>query len=109
AVALNALSALVFTRFSVQTLNQYGWGLFVGLPFCIGLTSSLIYSYHQYRKWAECIAVALLSMGIAGLVLLIVAFEGVICLIMAAPVLGVLSIVGGTLGYGVQFHRNAVP
>ncbi|MCI0618957.1 hypothetical protein L0244_38785, partial [bacterium] len=33
ALALNALSALIFTRFSVETLNQYGWGLFVGLPF----------------------------------------------------------------------------
>lgn len=109
AVLLNALSAVVFTRFSVQTLNQYGWGLFVGLPFCIGLTSSLIYSYHQYRKWGECIAVALLSMSMAGLVLLIVAFEGVICLIMAAPVLGVLAIVGATLGYGVQFQRGAAP
>jgi uncharacterized membrane protein YhaH (DUF805 family) len=109
AVALNALSALVFTRFSVQTLNQYGWGLFVGLPFCIGLTSSLIYSYHQYRKWGECVTVALLSMSMAGLVLLLVAFEGMICLIMAAPVLGVLAIVGATLGYGVQFQREAAP
>src|SRR5262245_38383189 len=33
AVALNALSALVFTRFSVQTLNQYGWGLFSAFHF----------------------------------------------------------------------------
>jgi uncharacterized membrane protein YhaH (DUF805 family) len=109
ALALNALSALVFTRFSVQTLNQYGWGLFVGLPFCLGLTSSLIYSYHKYRKWTECMVVALLSMGIAGLILLIVAFEGMICLIMAAPILGVLAIIGATLGYWLQFQREAAP
>jgi uncharacterized membrane protein YhaH (DUF805 family) len=109
AVAMNALSAVVFTRFSVQTLNQYGWGLFVGLPFCIGLTSSLIYSYHHYRKWGECIAVALISISMAGVVLLVVAFEGIICLLMAAPVLGVLAMVGATLGYAVQFQREATP
>lgn len=109
AVLLNALSALVFTRFSVQTLNQYGWGLFVGLPFCLGLTSSLIYSYHQHRKWTECMVVALFSIGIAGLVLLIVAAEGLICLVMATPILGVLAMVGATLGYAVQFQHNAAP
>ena len=109
ALALNALSALVFTRFSVQTLNQYGWGLFVGLPFCLGLTSSLIYSYHQYRKWTECMVVALLSISIAGLILLILAVEGLICLIMAAPILAVLAIIGATLGYWLQFQRETVP
>ncbi|MCI0445615.1 SRPBCC family protein [bacterium] len=109
ALALNALSALVFTRFSVETLNQYGWGLFVGLPFCLGLTSSLIYSYHQYRKWTECMVVALLSISIAGLILLILAFEGIICLIMAAPILAVLAIIGATLGYWLQFQREAAP
>jgi uncharacterized membrane protein YhaH (DUF805 family) len=109
AVALSALSSLVFTRFSVQTLNQYGWGLFVGLPFCLGLTSSLVYSYHQYRKWAECVVVALISIGIAGLVLLVVAFEGIICLFMATPILGVLAMTGATLGYALQFQREAAP
>jgi uncharacterized membrane protein YhaH (DUF805 family) len=109
AVTLNALSALIFTRFSVQTLNQYGWGLFVGLPFCLGLTSSLIYSYHQYRKWIECVVVALLSISMAGVVLLVVAFEGIICLFMAMPILGGLAITGATLGYWLQFQPEAAP
>jgi uncharacterized membrane protein YhaH (DUF805 family) len=109
AVALNTLSALAFTRFSVQTLNQYGWGLFVGLPFCLGLTSSLIYSYHQHRKWGECIAVALLSVSFAGFILLIVAFEGMICLLMATPILASLALMGATLGYLLQFQRQQVP
>src|SRR4029078_2654536 len=43
AVVFNVLSGLLFTQFSVKTLSQYGWGLFVGLPFSIGFTSVMIY------------------------------------------------------------------
>ncbi|HSE42180.1 MAG TPA: DUF805 domain-containing protein [Acidobacteriota bacterium] len=107
ALLLNAVSAIIFTRFSVQTLNQYGWGLFVGLPFCLGLTSSLIYSYREPRKWIECVVVALIALGIAGAVLFVVAFEGMICLLMAAPLLGVLAMLGASLGYFLQFQAGS--
>jgi uncharacterized membrane protein YhaH (DUF805 family) len=107
ALALNAVSVIIFTRFSIRTLNQYGWGLFVGLPFCLGLTSSLIYSYREPRKWGECMVVALIALGIAGGLLFVIAFEGMICLIMAAPLLGGLAMLGATLGYFLQFQAGS--
>jgi uncharacterized membrane protein YhaH (DUF805 family) len=109
AVALNAASAVVFTRISVHTLNQYGWGLFVGLPFCLGLTSSLIYSYHEPRKWGECALVAVISIGIAAAALLMFAFEGMICILMAAPLFGGLALIGASLGHALQFQPGAQP
>jgi uncharacterized membrane protein YhaH (DUF805 family) len=109
AVILNAISALIFTRFSVYTLNQYGWGLFVGLPFCLGLTSSLIYCYHEPRKWGESALVAVISLGIAAATLMIFAFEGMICVLMAAPLFGGLALLGASLGHALQFQPSAQP
>ncbi len=99
AILLNAASGLLFTRFSVQTLSQYGWGLFIGLPFSIGLTSAMIYSFHQRRTIGECLSVALASTGALFLLLLIFAYEGFICLVMAAPICVALALLGGWLGY----------
>ncbi len=107
AVVLSGISAIAFTRFSVHTLNQYGWGLFVGLPFCLGLTSSLIYSYHQERKWGECVLVALLAISIAGGCLFLVAFEGMICIFMSAPLMAVLALIGATIGHLLQFQPGS--
>jgi hypothetical protein len=47
-------------------------------------------------------SVALLPVGIVGLALLLVAAEGFICVLMAAPLAFVLAWLGGSLGYFIQ-------
>jgi len=103
-LVVNVLSVLIFASFSIEKLTRYGWGLFVGLPFCLGLTSVLIYSYQKRRSFASCIAVALASTGLACLTLIVAAFEGIVCLVMAAPLAGALAILGGIVGYVFQIH-----
>src|SRR5262249_31046793 len=102
----NVLSGLLLTKFSVSTLKQYGMGLFVGLPFFLGLTSTLIYSYRQRRSYGECVTVSMVSLCFIFLMLVFFAFEGVICLIMAGPIAAVLTLLGASIGYAIQFHRN---
>jgi uncharacterized membrane protein YhaH (DUF805 family) len=93
--------------FSTNVLQTYGWGLFVGVPFAMGFASVLIYSYHEPRTLRSCMGVAVLSPSLLGLGLLAYAMEGVICLLMAAPIALVLSVVGGTLAYLLQeWHRQ---
>jgi Protein of unknown function (DUF805) len=106
AIVLNVSSALIFTRFSVQTLNHYGWGLFVGLPFSIGFTSAMIYSYHGRRTMKQCQGVAFASMGVVFLVILAFAYEGIVCVAMAAPIGLALSALGAALGYAIQPHSD---
>ena len=48
---LTLIIALPSLFFGVRILGNYGWGLFVGLPFCLGLSSVLIYSFHLFG-WA---------------------------------------------------------
>lgn len=86
-------------------LFQYGWGIFVALPFCLGLSSVLIYSYRAPRGLVSSIIVAGLSSFLLGLALLAVAFEGAICLVMAAPLSLTLSIMGGSMGFVIQQRR----
>ncbi|PWT89430.1 MAG: hypothetical protein C5B54_08920 [Acidobacteria bacterium] len=112
AVAINTVSVLIFAAVSVKALSQYGWGLFVGLPFCLGLTSVLIYSYHERRSYGNCIAVASIALTIACIALLATAFEGLVCLLMAAPLAGAFALLGGSVGYLLQVHpehRSDVP
>jgi len=101
-IAVTALIGLGFALLGTQVIAQYGWGLFVGLPFCLGLFAVLTHSYHQPRGFGECMAVAILPVCILGSILFLIAMEGVICLAMAAPLAAVLALLGGSLGYVIQ-------
>lgn len=102
AIGLTAALGLLFALLGTLGIASYGWGLFVALPFCLGLFSVLLYSYHGPRSATECIAVSVLPILILGFVLLVVAIEGIICILMAAPIALVLAVLGGSLGYAIQ-------
>jgi uncharacterized membrane protein YhaH (DUF805 family) len=102
AVAITIVLGSVFTLFGTRVLESYGWGLYVALPFCLGLFSVLVYSYHEPRSFGSCMAVSLMPIALLGVVLLLVMIEGVICILMAAPFALALAALGGMLGYAIQ-------
>ena len=108
AIGATVVIGLLFAVLSTQALGSYGWGLFVALPFCLGLFSVLVYSYHEPRTFGACLTVSLVPIGLLGAVLLVVAIEGLICLVMAAPFALGLAALGGALGYAIQsgYWRN---
>ncbi|MBI5245589.1 MAG: hypothetical protein HY923_00280 [Elusimicrobia bacterium] len=99
---LGGALVLLMAQFSTALLKGYGWGLFIGLPFVLGLISSLLYGHHKRRTLGECVAVAMLSTTFAGVVILAAAVEGVICLAMAAPLGYALALMGALFGYLIQ-------
>ncbi len=99
AVFAAVILTLAGTAFSTSFLRSYGAGLFVGMPFCLGMVSVLIYGYHQPRTLAQSVTVCLYSIIVAGLALLAFAFEGAICLIMAAPLAAILALLGGIIAH----------
>ena len=112
AVLLTVLTGVAMTQLGVKVFSTYGWGLFVGLPFCLGLLSVLLYGYHQPRSYAGCLSVSLTSVLLLGVALLTVAVEGLICLVMAAPIAAVLAVIGGSIGYVIQrrpLNKNEAP
>ena len=102
AVLLTAVFGAGITALSTRWFSQYGWGLFVALPFVLGLGSVLLYGYHGPRGFGSCLAVSLLSIVLLGLGLVGVAVEGIVCLVMAAPLAVVLAALGGSVGFAIQ-------
>src|SRR5262249_32773980 len=102
-VLLGALAVLL----GVGLFERYGWGLFGGVPFAMGLLSVLVYGYHAPRGLGECLLVALLAPVLLAGALLLFAVEGVVCLFMAGPIAGTLALFGGAVGYVLQ--RRAAP
>jgi uncharacterized membrane protein YhaH (DUF805 family) len=101
-IIVTTLLTVGITVLSVQGLGNYGWGLFVGLPFCLGLSSVLIYGYHEPRPLGHCMLISLLSVSLASAALIGVAIEGLICIIMAVPLGAVMALFGGAMGYIIQ-------
>jgi uncharacterized membrane protein YhaH (DUF805 family) len=101
-IVVTTVLGLGFVLMGTIVIGAYGWSLFVALPFCLGMFSVLLYSYHEPREWVDCLAVALLPVALVGAGLLLIAVEGIICLLMAAPFAVALSALGGALGYVIQ-------
>ncbi|HVH50019.1 MAG TPA: DUF805 domain-containing protein [Candidatus Bathyarchaeia archaeon] len=110
-IAITAAMGLGFTLLGTQVVATYGWGLFVGLPFCLGLFAVLMHSYREPRSYSECVLMAVLPVLFLGTVLLLLAIEGLICILMAAPIAVVMALLGGSLGFVIQAahwgRRNA--
>src|SRR5580692_7641005 len=96
---------LVMVLIGVRLLVNYGWGLFVALPFTMGFAAALVYGSNSPRTLKGCVSVACLSIAVLGFCLLAVAVEGVLCLVMAAPIALPLAAFGGACGYLVQKRR----
>jgi hypothetical protein len=88
-----------------QVLANYGWGLFVALPFTLGFAAALVYGIRQPRSLSGCVGVACLAVILLGGSLLALVFEGMICLMMTVPIALPLAALGGACGYAVQRRR----
>lgn len=102
AIVLTALLVVPMTWLATVFFTSYGWGVFVALPFVLGLMAAVIHSTPRIRTFGECVGVAMLALLICGIVILAAAIEGVICLLMAAPLAAALSFLGALVGYGLQ-------
>jgi hypothetical protein len=103
--------ALAATFVSVHFFREYGWGIFVGVPFAIGLMSAVLYGgggalSSRPRGFGSYIGAGCLSLTVYGLALLLFAFEGAGCLIMAAPLAYPVTIIGSAIGASLRIRRG---
>jgi hypothetical protein len=97
-VPLAALGVLL----GAEVLQSYGFSLFIGGPFALGMISVLLFGFSRPQPLGACVLVALTAAALAGLALFAVALEGAICLIMAAPIALFLVFLGALIGYVIQ-------
>jgi hypothetical protein len=82
--------------------KSYGFSLFLGAPFALGLVSVLLFGFSRPQPFGACVLVALAAEAVAGVAVLVFALEGAICLIMAAPIFTGLTMAGAGIGYLIQ-------
>ena len=88
-----------------RVLREYGWGLFLGVPFLIGFVSSWFLNVGALQSRSKTIGVSALTALVLGLALLGFGFEGLICLLMAIPLGLPFSIAGGLVARYILRHR----
>ena len=97
-VAAIALSTLVF--------GGYGYGAFVISPFLVGATTAAIANARNDMGIGYTSRLVTSTVTLGGLALVALAIEGIICLIMAAPLGLAMAWLGGLLGRAIALHRR---
>lgn len=92
-VAAVVIGALVF--------KTYGYGIFVFAPFAVGAMTAYLANRREDIGLWRTVLLVLVATTFGGLALIALAVEGIICLVMAAPIGLGFAVIGGFLGRGV--------
>ena len=88
-------------------LKTYGLDLFLAVPFITGFVGAWVDALECRRSFGECCTSALIPLGLASVLFLLLGMEGLVCIAMAAVIGVPLAILGAGLAFLVQRHRAA--
>ena len=99
------IAGMVFTVFAVTVgalvFRLYGWGLFVLTPILIGVIAGYLVNRDGDVGGEQTAFIASAAILLGGIALLATALEGMICLLMAAPLVMGMSVAGSLIGRGL--------
>lgn len=95
-----AIMFLGIMAVSVGMLKEYGMALFLGAPFLSGLTvARLLARLGPGAKPAyRAAGAALIAAALATAVMIAFALEGLVCILMASPLVAILALLGAIIG-----------
>lgn len=93
-VAIIVLAVLV----SAVTFGAYGWGLFVMTPLLVGITTGFLANRRNLMSLGRTMFVVLAAAALGTVALVMFALEGVMCILLAAPLGGIVAAIGGAIG-----------
>ena len=98
-----AVLAAAFVAFATRVLADYGWSVFVALPFAQGMLAVWLLGARDGRvpPVGASLGVALLSLAVTAGLLAAFVVEGLICLAMAAPLAIPLALAGALVGRAI--------
>jgi uncharacterized membrane protein YhaH (DUF805 family) len=105
-IAIGAVYATMMIQISIYLVDDYGAVLFFGTPFVTGVAAGYLLNLRSDRSLGQTLGVALASVFFSGVALLLFAVEGVICLLMAAPIMLPLGMVGAPVGKFLADRRR---
>jgi hypothetical protein len=84
---------------SISYFGDYGWSVFIFIPLIIGFLPAYISGNNIEITKGRAYKLGFITLGLAILALLIFAIEGLICLLMASPLLLLAVWLGAFLGF----------
>ncbi len=108
-IGLSLLVGGAMLFLSVYAFSTYGASLFLGTPLLMSATAAYVYNRSNPRTAGSSAVVGLLSVAFAGLALLLFALEGVVCVLMAAPLILPIGLLGGLLGKAIADATRVPP
>jgi hypothetical protein len=101
AIGASLLVGFVMMIASVWVLTSYGAALFLGTPLMMGATAAYLFNRPLPRTYLGSVAVGTGAVLCGCAALLLFAFEGVICVAMAMPLVLPLGAMGGLIGKAI--------
>jgi|SRR6185503_14396826 len=98
AVCGGAFAAFAYVAVGVLLFRTYGVLVFVATPFIMGGVTGYLLARNTSATAGQTIEVTVLMLAVVSAGLLCFAFEGLICLLMAAPLAVPIALAGGSIG-----------
>lgn len=92
---------------SIYAFEEYGWTVFTLVPFLLGFIPSWIYGSTKEISRRGSVKIGFATLGIFCASTLLFAIEGIICIIMASPIMAVSTLIGSLLGHRLVQHKKA--
>jgi uncharacterized protein YndB with AHSA1/START domain len=83
---------------SALTFGAYGFGLFVLTPLLVGITTGYMANRGTSLSSDRTAALVILASALGGMALVMLALEGLVCIILASPLAIVIALIGGGIG-----------
>lgn len=99
AIALGIIAGYAIGYPTVYIFEEYGWTVFTVVPFFLGLVPPFVYGSKKEISLAESIRIGFICLGMFCFTTLLFAFEGIICIIMASPIMAPCTWLGTLVGY----------
>jgi uncharacterized membrane protein YhaH (DUF805 family) len=106
AVAAGALSVICTMVTGIVWLRSYGLTTFLGTPFLMGLVVGAVANRGRARPTGQTMILVGFGLAVAAVSLLLVAFEGIVCLVMALPLAAPLALLGALVGRSLAIART---
>jgi hypothetical protein len=99
AISTSVIVSLLLGGLSISYFDQYGWTIFVLTPVLLGFLPPFIIGRKKEITLKQAHGYSFLALAVVTALLLLLAIEGLICIIMAMPFAALLVWVGSVLGY----------
>ena len=104
-VILTVAIAFALGYTSIYFFGDYGWTVFVFIPFLIGFLPSYFASKKLELSKQKCYSLSFIALLASIFALLAFAIEGLICIAMALPLLMLLVWFGAYIGFNINHNR----